>query len=108
MFLLSNNLRKDHKLYEKMNFERFLLREETDKRAEADKKDELIDAFVENIYARDIFNKYSKRKPKLICNANDEITSWDDAFGKDFDKLSIGLRHSLVGLIEGGGKYRFM
>ena len=107
MRLLYNILKKDHKLYEKMNLERFLLEEELDKRAEADRKIQEIDYFVENIYARDIFNKYGQKKPLLICNATDEITTWEAAFGNDFDNLSIGLRHSLVGLFEGGGKYRF-
>ena len=107
MLLLNNILKKDHKLYQKMNFERFIMEGEADNRTEADRKIEEIDYFIENVYARDIFEKYGQKKPLLICNTTDEIISWEGAFGKEFDKLSIGLRHSLVGLIEGGGKYRF-
>ena len=46
MLLLYTILKKDHKLYKKMNLERFLLEEELDKRAEADRKIEEIDYFV--------------------------------------------------------------
>ena len=71
------------------------------------KKSQEIDEFVENVYARDIFNKFNKKNPKLICNQSGDVVDWNSAFGTDFNNVSKGLRHSLVGLIEGGGKYRF-
>lgn len=66
-----------------------------------------IESFVENDYAREVFRIYSKKKPKLIRISTDDVCSWDDAFGTDFDKVEKGLRHSLVGLVEEPTRYRF-
>ena len=106
MFMFSRKLKKDHALYIKMNSERFLLEEDDAKRAEADSKIEEIDHFVENIYAKDVFDKYVKKRPKLISNRTDCVVSWEEAFGSVFDEIPKGVRHSLVGLVEGGGLYR--
>ena len=107
MFLFCGKLKKDHALYIKMNNERFWLEEDDTKRAEADSKIKEIDHFVETIYAKDVFDKYVKKRPKLISNRTDEVVSWEEAFGSVFDEIPKGVRHSLVGLIEGGGQYRF-
>ena len=106
MFLFASSIKKNHKIYEKLNMERFSLEENDSKRSEADKKIEEIDIFVENVYAKDIFEKYQKKRPKLIRRKDNQTVSWDEAFGDDFNKVSKSLRHSLVGLIEGGGKYK--
>ena len=66
-----------------------------------------IAAFIENEYALAVFEKYSKEKPNLIRIKTGEIVSWDDAFGSDFENVSKSLRHSLVGLVEEPGRYRF-
>lgn len=107
MLLFSRKLKKDHALYIKMNNERFSLEEDDAKRAEADSKIKEIDHFVEYIYAKDVFDKYVKKRPKLISNKTDDVVSWEEAFGSVFDEVPKGLRHSLVGLVEGGGQYRF-
>ena len=65
-----------------------------------------IDMLVENEYSREVFNVYSKKKPKLIRISTDEIFTWEDAFGDDFDKIEKGLRHSLVGLVEEPTRYK--
>lgn len=106
MFLFSRKLKQDHALYKKMNSERFLLEEDA-RRAEADSKIKEIDHFVENIYAKDVFDKYGKKRPKLISNKTEDVVSWEDAFGSVFEEIPKGVRHSLVGLVEGGGLYRF-
>ena len=65
-----------------------------------------IDDLVEGDYSRAVFDHYSRKEPLLIRSHTHEEVQWRDAFGESFDKTTIGQRHSLVGLIEGGGKYR--
>ena len=64
-----------------------------------------IDDLVEGDYSRAVFDHYSRSKPLLIRSHTQEEVQWQDAFGDSFDKTTLGQRHSLVGLIEGGGKY---
>ena len=66
-----------------------------------------IDALIEGDYSRAVFDHYSEKKPLLIRIHTGEEVRWTDAFGENFDNTTLGQRHSLVGLIEGGGKYRF-
>ena len=107
MFWFNSKIKQDSKIYKKMNQERFALEDNPSKRKAADEKIREIDEFVENIYARDVFDEYSKKKPNLVRNKTGEVVSWDIAFGTDFNEVSSSLRHSLVGLIEGSGRYRF-
>jgi len=107
MFWVKDQIKKNHKRYQKMNSERFTLQEKAAKDEVVDKKIEEIENFITNVYAKSIFDKYSKKKPKLICKKTDEVIDWEEAFGSEYDKISKSLRHSLVGLIEGGGRYRF-
>lgn len=107
MFWCNSKIKQDSKMYKKMNRERFALEENPSKRKEVDKKIREIDEFVENIYARDVFDKYNKKKPDLVRNKTGEVVPWDTAFGTDFSEVPSSLRHSLVGLIEGSGRYRF-
>lgn len=66
------------------------------------------DSFIENIYALQVFEKYKKSKPKLVRLRTQEVVLWTDAFGEDFEKIPLPLRHSLVGLVEDDhGKYIF-
>ena len=63
--------------------------------------------FVEEEYSLFVFNHYSKKEPDLINRYTNEKCSWKQAFGSDFNKISKIVRHSLVGLIENSGKYKF-
>jgi hypothetical protein len=36
-----------------------------------------------------------------------EKVRWQDAFPASWEKTTSGQKHALVGLIEGGGEYRF-
>ena len=67
---------------------------------------EAVDAFVENVYAAEVFRAYSKKKPKLVRVSTEEVYTWEEAFGESFDSLEKGLRHSLVGLVEEPTRYR--
>lgn len=67
-----------------------------------------IDELVEGCYSEAVFRHYKDKQPTLIRIMTGEKVSWDDAFGDSFDKLPKSLRHSLVGLVEGGGKYTLL
>ena len=66
-----------------------------------------IESFIEKEYSEEVFRVYSKKKPKLVRISTDEVFTWEDAFGTDFDKLEKGLKYSLVGLVEKPTRYRF-
>lgn len=66
-----------------------------------------IDELIEGEYSRAVFNHYSGIRPPLIRIYTNEEIQWIDAFGDTYDQTSVGQRHALVGLIEGGSKYRF-
>lgn len=66
---------------------------------------EEISGFVENTYALAVFEYYKKKQPELIRVSTGEQMTWDAAFGSSFEAVSRTLRHSLVGLVEGDGRY---
>ena len=72
----------------------------------ADKLANEIDNFIEGEYSEAVFNYYKEKKPTLIRSSTDEKYTWDQAFPESFEDVSKSLRHSLVGLVEGGGRYR--
>lgn len=65
-----------------------------------------IDTFVEEEYAKKVFDVYRNKKPELVFVVDGRIVGWTDAFGEDFEKIPKTLRHSLIGLVEGSGRYR--
>ena len=65
-----------------------------------------IRRFLCEVYAKKVFDVYSLKKPKLVRRLTNEVVTWDDAFGTDFSKIPASSRESLVGLVEGGGKYK--
>ena len=67
---------------------------------------EEIDSFVLDVYARAVFDVYSIKKPRLIRRLTKEVFTWDEAFGNDFEKIPSSLKESLVGLVEGSGRYK--
>jgi hypothetical protein len=78
------------------------------KKADAlDKKIAEIDSFIENAYAKEVFEFYSAKKPLLIRNSTGATETWEEAFGLEFDNVSNSLRHSLVGLVEENLRYSF-
>lgn len=105
MGLFGDKIKSDHKKYEKIKDALYKVQEIGDQDCVAAKKREL-DAFIEEEYAKDIFEKYSKKKPILTEVKTGTKIAWVDAFGNEFEKISKSLRHSLVGLEEGGGRYK--
>ena len=72
-----------------------------------DKVVEELNKLEEGEYSKAIFDVLNEEKPDLIRNRTGEVISWDDAWGGTYDNISKSLRHSLVALLEGGGRYRF-
>lgn len=110
MICLDYSIRKCRKTLAALYEKKRVLEEEEDAQAlPGSKLDALIrqiDDLVEGDYSRAVFDHYSRKKPLLIRSHTHEEALWQDVFGDSFDKTTIGQRHSLVGLIEGGGKYR--
>lgn len=75
-------------------------------RKEFDLINQQIDLLVEGKYAQAVYDYFSESKPTLIRDLTGEKIQWFDAFGDSFDKMTRGQKHSLVGLVEDGGKYR--
>lgn len=75
---------------------------------EFDSLDDQINKLIEGPYSLAVFNEYSKTQPMLINNRTGEKVTWKDAFGDSYDELTKSIKHTLVGLVEGGtGRYRF-
>lgn len=68
---------------------------------------EEIDGYIENEYALEVYEHFAKKQPDLIRISSGKTESWLEAFGDDFNKISKGLRHSLVGLVEENLRYKF-
>ncbi|MCH5256164.1 MAG: hypothetical protein J1D87_02680 [Lachnospiraceae bacterium] len=66
-----------------------------------------IDVFIEEEYAVEVYSHYAKKEPDLIRIRTGETETWKQAFGDNFDKISKGMRHSLVGLVEENLRYKF-
>ena len=73
---------------------------------EFDLIDAQINELIEGKYAEEVFRYYQKKQPTLIRIHTGEEVSWQDAFGDSYEAVSKSLRHSLVGLVEGGGRYK--
>lgn len=61
---------------------------------------------IENEYARAVYTFFSSIRPVLIRKRDGSIHEWSEDYGCAFDEIPTLLRHSLVGLIEGTGKYK--
>ena len=66
-----------------------------------------MDRYIEGDYSLAVFSCYAKRKPLLVRVRTGEKVRWQDAFPDSWEKTTSGQKHALVGLIEGGGEYRF-
>jgi len=74
--------------------------------AAVEKLQKEIAIFIEDEYAKAVFEYYSRKQPKLIRESTGEVVKWKDAFGNSFEAVPRALRGSLVGIVEGGGRYR--
>ncbi len=114
-------LKQLHKSYQgllaeqkKQNDRRYKLEEDGGNKSEIDQLREdaeriqkAINHLVETDYSQSVYERYSPKNPKLISTSTEEVVSWQEAFGSSFEAIPKTLRHSLVGLVEGYGRYRF-
>ena len=66
-----------------------------------------MNRYIEGEYSLAVYNCYVKRKPLLVRVKTGETVRWQDAFPDSWENMTSGRKHALVGLIEGGGEYRF-
>ncbi len=67
---------------------------------------EQINKFIETEYGEAVFRHFEHKRPALIRIHTGEEVTWNDAFGDSLEKITKSQKHSLVGLIEGGGQYK--
>ena len=113
---MGNNIKKYKKILKEKDLRLKKLNEAIEAENDLRKKQELemeakalyveIESFVRNVYAKAVFDLYSPKKPKLVRRLTKEVFTWDEAFGDNFDKIPLSLKESLVGLVEGSGKYK--
>ena len=66
-----------------------------------------MDRYIESDYSLAVYNCCAKRKPLLVRVQTGEKVRWQDAVPDSWEKTTSGQKHTLVGLIEGSGEYRF-
>ena len=66
-----------------------------------------MDNYIEGEYSFAVFSCYAKRKPLLVRVQTGETVRWQDVFPDSWENATSGQKHALVGLIEGGGEFRF-
>lgn len=74
-----------------------------------DKLDEIKSIELEfvEVYAKKVFDQLSVVQPLLIRRRDKVEVEWIDAFGADFNLLSVEVKYSLIALVEeSGGQYR--
>lgn len=106
MCLFFKRLKEDEKIYKKLSDECSILSEKAGCEEAYEKKSREFFDFIENQYSLHMYEKYSAKKPKLIEVKTGKVISWEEGFGTSFDKISKSLRHSLVGLKDGSGRYK--
>ncbi len=65
-----------------------------------------INEFIETEYGEAVFRHFEHIRPVLVRIHTGEEVTWNEAFGCSFEEITKSQKHSLVGLIEGGGQYK--
>lgn len=73
---------------------------------EIDKKNFFLEEFICNDYASVVFEVYSSKRCKIKDTFTNEVKTWEEFFGTDFNKLTKLKRKTLVSLVEKSGAYR--
>lgn len=66
----------------------------------------IFNEFSRNVYAKVIYDTYSKIKPSLKRIKTGEHYSWDNVFKSSFEELDSLDRSILVSLLEDSGGYK--
>ena len=70
-----------------------------------EKKENEIDDFTD-VFAKYIFDLYSKKNPKVVDRFDKKVCRFDEAFGTDYSKIDKLLKKSIIGLFSNSGKYK--
>ena len=66
-----------------------------------------MNELIEGRYSQAVYDYYAKRNPRLRQVKTGKTVRWRDVFGDSYEKTTPAQRHAMVGLVEGGGEYRF-
>ena len=66
-----------------------------------------FEEFSRNVYAKVVFDSYSKIQPKLVRVRTGKKCEWSEVFKPSFEELNNLQKSILVGLVEESGGYRF-
>ena len=72
----------------------------------SEKAEKNFSEYSKNIYAKKIFDTYSKIKPTLIRIRTLKKYTWDEIFKDNFEKLDNLDKSILVSLVENNGGYK--
>ena len=82
-------------------------------RTAADRKSKEIDDFIENVYAKDIYDSYQYSDPVIVNKKTGDMKMWSQVLDsgkdctKDFNKLTRNDKNKLVTIENGtNGLYR--
>ena len=98
MEFVNAKIKKCHKEYEKL-MKAWDLASET--------LETKFEDFSRNVYAKAIFETYSKIKPVLVRVRKGKKYEWDEFFKSSFDKLDNLDKSALVGLVENNSGLKF-
>lgn len=65
-----------------------------------------IDDFINNVFAKMVYEKGEKIKPKLIHNSTKKVYDWREIFSEDYNKVTKLRKRYLIDLVSGEGVYR--
>lgn len=117
MEFVNAKIKKCHKEYEKLMKAWDLASETLETKAnffnrgrlqkKCDKAKKEFEDFSRNVYAKAIFETYSKIKPVLVRVRTGKKYEWDEFFKSSFDKLDNLDKSALVGLVENNSGLKF-
>lgn len=97
------------RLQAQLNFDNTPIESENQRKINENKlqKAKTEEANFRELYAKEIFTYFEKKKPMLIHRKSNKKYAWQEAFGNDYSQVSPELKHSLIALIEDdGGQFR--
>ena len=71
-----------------------------------EEKDKEIDRYVESEYSKAVYEYYTSQNPMLIEESTGRDIPWSRVFDEEYERMSGTIRHSLVGIVSGEGRYR--
>lgn len=110
--MISYKILKQKKVLDRLYKEKHILEDECEEndnesnQLRLEEKLKEINSFIEDDFAKVVFDYYKRKNPVLYEYGTDRKVEWNQAFGEEFSMVSKTLKHSLVGLATGEGRYR--